>query len=91
MTRLAEAGVAPLEWVEDEDGTISVTGHQEYEIGNDDEIAVFHGDKCVKILEAVDLPHAVSMVLAAEAVCSYNKRNGCDFKNRAIDEWGCVV
>lgn len=89
MTRLTEACVKTLEWSEDEDG-VYADGHQSYEIDENNEIATFHGPKCVSIREAVDFPHAVSMVLASEAVCSRNLREGSD-NGRPIDEWGCRV
>ena len=74
MTRLDEAGVVTLVWSEDDDGTVCAEGHQSYEIDENCEIAVFINNKCVDIRQAADLPHAVSMVLASEAVCSYKVR-----------------
>lgn len=91
MTRLDEACVVTLEWDEDDDGNVFADGHQSYEIDENCEIAVFHGKKCVEVKQAKDFPHAVSMVLASEAVCSYNLRNGCDFNNRKVNEYGCVI
>lgn len=90
MTRLAEAGVVTLVWTEDADG-IAAEGHQSYEIDADNEIAVFQGQKCVEIKQAVDLPHAISMVLASEAVCSRNIRDGADFRGRKVNEHGWRV
>jgi IMP cyclohydrolase len=73
VTRLNDAGVVNLVWNEDETG-VYAKGHQEYEIDENNEIATFVGEKCVSIRDAADFPHAVSMVLASEAVCAYKIR-----------------
>lgn len=73
MTRLGDAGIVNLVWSEDETG-VYAEGHQSYEIDENNDIATFVGDKCVGIREAVDFPHAVSMVLASEAVVAFEIR-----------------
>lgn len=89
MTRLDEACIKTLEWSEDDDG-VYADGHQSYEIDDDNSIAIFHGTKCVDVREAASFEHAVMMVLASEAVCSRNLREGSD-NGRPIDEWGCRI
>lgn len=89
MSRLDDASVVTLQWGEDE-RAVFADGHQSYEIDENNEIAVFHGEKCTDIRKAVDFNHAVSMVMSSEAVCSYNKRNGTTRKGYVIDEWGCA-
>ncbi|UOW92955.1 hypothetical protein SEA_LEOPARD_78 [Mycobacterium phage Leopard] len=81
MTRLASAHVKTLEWTEDEYG-ICAEGHQTYEIDENNEVAVFRGEKCVRIVKAADLPHAVSIVVASEQVCAYHLRNGRDLDGK---------
>lgn len=73
MTRLDDAGIVNLTWTEGEN-IVWAEGHQEYEIDENNEIATFVGEKCTGIREAADFPHAVSMVLASEAVCAYKIR-----------------
>jgi hypothetical protein len=73
VTRLADAGIVDLLWTEG-DNIVWADGHQEYEINENNEVATFVGDKCVSIREAADFAHAVSMVLASEAVCAYKIR-----------------
>ena len=76
MTRLSDACVVTLEWDEDDDGNITAEGHMSYDIDADtNDVAMFGEDgKCSRVVEASDLPHAVSIVIANESVCSYNKR-----------------
>jgi hypothetical protein len=74
MTRLSDAGVVNLVWSEDDDGMVMADGHQSYEIDENNEIAYFVDEKCVGFRQAADFPHAVSMVLAAEAVCAHKIR-----------------
>lgn len=87
MGRLEEHCVVTLDWYENGD-TVYADGHQAYEINCENVISTFHGEHCVSIRHAADFPHAVSIILASEAVCSRNKREGCD-NGRPIDEWGC--
>ena len=76
MTRLSDAGIVNLVWTEDEDGNVMADGHMSYDIDADtNDVAMFGEDgKCSRVVEASDLPHAVSIVIANESVCSYNKR-----------------
>jgi hypothetical protein len=73
VTRLGDAGIVNLEWAEGEN-IVWAEGHQSYEIDENNEIATFVGEKCVSIREAADFPHAVSMVLASEAVIAFEIR-----------------
>lgn len=73
MTRLSDVGVVNLVWSEDETG-VYAEGHQSYEIDENNEIATFVGDKCIGVRDAADFAHAVSMVLASEAVVAYKIR-----------------
>jgi hypothetical protein len=91
MTRLAEAGVVTLEWTEDEDGNVFAAGLQDYEIDPANELAIFQGDKCVKVYECEDLCHAVAMVYSNEGVCRWNIKNGKDGHGYPINERGWRV
>lgn len=91
MTRLDDAKVYDLTWTEDEDGTVYAEGAQSYEIDADSEIAVFQGKKCVEIRKCADLPHAVSIINAMEACCSYNARHGCNHHGKKVNERGWRV
>lgn len=88
MSRLSELGVVDVKWTEDDDSNVFAEGLQEYEIDTDNELAVFQGDKCVKVIEATDFCHAVSMVYAGEAVCRWNLRNGKTGNGNAVNEKG---
>lgn len=88
MSRLAEAGVVDIKWTEDEDGNVFAEGLQEYEIDTDNELAIFQGDKCKRVVKAVDLCHAVSMVYSGEAVCRWNIRNGKTGNGHKINDKG---
>lgn len=88
MGRLSDLGVVDIKWTEDDDGNISAEGLQEYDIDKDNELAVFHGEECVKVIQGVDLCHAVSMVYSAEAVCRWNLRNGKTGNGHKINERG---
>jgi hypothetical protein len=89
MTRLAEAGVVEIKWEEDEDdGMVYAEGLQFYEVDTKNELAIFHGEKCVKVHECVDLCHAVSMIYASEAVCRWNLKNGKTGNGHRINERG---
>jgi hypothetical protein len=88
MGKLAELGVVDVKWSEDENGNVFAEGLQEYEIDDKNELAVFQGEKCVKVIEAVDLCHAVSMVYAGEAVCRWNLKNGKTGNGNLINERG---
>lgn len=75
MTRLSDAGIVNLVWTEDEDGNVMADGHQSYDIdAENNEVSTFVDEKCVGVREAADFAHAVSMVLASEAVCAYKIR-----------------
>lgn len=88
MTRLAEAGVVSIQWEEDEDGNVFAEGLQSYEVDMDNELAVFHGSKCVKVHKCVDIFHAISMIEAGEAVCRWNIKNGRTGNGHRINEKG---
>ena len=88
MTRLSDAGVVSIQWEEDERGNISAEGLQYYDIDLNNELAVFHDDKCVKIHKCVDIFHAISMIEAGEAVCRWNIKNGKTGNGHKINERG---
>jgi len=88
LTRLSELGVVEIKWEEDEEGNIAAEGLQSYDIDMNNELAIFHGEKCIKVIEAVDLCHAVAMVYAGEAVCRWNLRNGKTGNGHKINERG---
>jgi hypothetical protein len=88
MTRLSDAGVVSIQWEEDEKGNISAEGLQYYDIDLNNELAVFHDDKCVKIHKCVDIFHAISMIEAGEAVCRWNIKNGKTGNGHRINERG---
>jgi hypothetical protein len=91
MTRMAEAGITTLVWSEDEKGNIFAEGLAEYEIDTNNELAVFHAEKCVKIHEAVDLCHAAALVYAHEAVLRWNIRNGKTGRGYPVNERGWQI
>jgi hypothetical protein len=91
MTRLTDAGVVEIKWEEDDGGNVYAYGLQDYEIDDKNELAVFHGDKCVKVTHCVDLCHAVAMVYASESVCRWNLRNGKTGNGHKINERGWDV
>lgn len=86
--KLDELGVVDVHWTEDEDENVFAEGLADYEIDPSNELAVFHGDKCIKVHECVDLCHAVSIVYAHEAVLRWNLRNGKTGNGHAINEKG---
>ena len=86
--KLSELGVVNIKWGEDDDGCVYANGLQDYEIDTDNELAVFQGEKCVKVMECVDLCHAVAIVYASEAVCRWNLRNGKTGNGHRINEKG---
>jgi hypothetical protein len=88
MSRLTDAGVVSIKWEEDEEGNISAEGLQYYDIDLNNELAVFHDDKCVKIHKCVDIFHAISMIEAGEAVCRWNIKNGKTGNGHKINERG---
>jgi hypothetical protein len=88
MTRLASAGVVSIVWEEDEDGFITAEGLQTYEVDPNNELAVFHDQKCVKVHKCVDIFHAISMIEAGEAVCRWNIKNGKTGNGHKINERG---
>lgn len=88
MSRLSDLGVVDIKWGEDDDGSVYANGLQDYEIDTDNELAVFQGEKCVKVMECVDLCHAVAIVYASEAVCRWNLRNGKTGNGHRINEKG---
>lgn len=91
MTRLAELGVVDVHWTEDEAGNVFAEGLQDYEIDPANELAIFQGEKCIKVIEAVDFCHAVAMVYAGEAVCRWNLRNGKTGRGYKINERGWQI
>ena len=86
--RMDAAGITELKWEEDEEGNIFANGLAEYEIDTNNELAVFHDDKCVKVHEAVDLCHAASLVYAHEAVLRWNIKNGKTGNGHRINDKG---
>lgn len=87
-TRLDSIGVVDVTWGEDDDGCVWAEGLQTYEIDNDNELAIFHGDKLYKCVQGVDFCHAVAMVYSSEAVCRWNLRNGKTGNGHKINEKG---
>ena len=89
--RLDELGIVNLVWSEDDDG-VYADGLQSYEIEiNGDgscELAVFHDDKCYKVIQCVDLTHAASVVYSGEAVCRWNIKNGKTGNGNLVNEKG---
>lgn len=88
MSRLADAGIVNLVWEEDDDGIVTATGLQYYEIDNNNEVAIFHDDECVRVVECVDLGHACATVLGGEAVCRQNIKYGKTGNGNTINEKG---
>lgn len=88
MTRLAEVGLVDVKWTEDENGNVFAEGLQEYEIDTNNELAIFQGEKCIRIQECMDLVHAASMVYSWEAVCRWNLKNGKTGNGHKINEKG---
>lgn len=88
MTRLNDAGVISIKWEEDEEGNISAEGLQDYEVDMDNELATFHGEKCIRVFKCVDIFHAISMIEAGEAVCRWNIKNGKTGNGHKINERG---
>lgn len=94
MSTLTDAGVVDITWDEDDDGTITAEGLQSYEIENTEtgwELAVFQDGKCKKVIDAVDLCHAVSMVYSSEAVCRWYIHEGKGYRGRKVNEKGWMV
>jgi Na+-translocating ferredoxin:NAD+ oxidoreductase RNF subunit RnfB len=91
VSRLKELGVVDVKWDEDDDGNVQASGLQDYDIDADNELAVFQGDKCIKVYDCVDFCHAVAMVYAQEAVCRWNLRNGKTGNGRRINERGWQI
>jgi|SRR6516165_95995 hypothetical protein len=89
MTRLSDAGVVEISWEEDEkDGMVYAEGLQSYEIDSNNELAIFNGDKCIKVYRCGDLQHAVSVVYANESVCRLNIKKGMTGNGHKINERG---
>lgn len=88
MGRMTEAGVTNIIWKEDDSGVITADGLQYYEIDNDNELAIFHDDKCVRIVECEDVCHAYSIAMASEAVCRWNIKNGKTGNGHKTNERG---
>lgn len=88
MGRLSDAGVVSIKWAEDDEGFITAEGMQDYEVDPNNELAVFHGDKCVKTHQCVDVFHAISMIEAGEAVCRWNIKNGRTGNGHKVNEKG---
>lgn len=92
MTRLTEIGLVNLVWSEDPAcDDVYAEGLQTYEIDDKNELAIFHGTKCVKIVECTDFEHAVSVVFASEAVCRWNIKQGGDGHGHKVNEKGWRV
>ena len=88
MSRMAAAGIVDIKWSEDEDENVFAEGLAEYEIDANNELAVFHGETCVKVHECVDITHAVSIVYAHEAVLRWNLKNGRTGNGHRINDKG---
>jgi hypothetical protein len=88
VSRLADAGVVSIKWEEDDDGFITAEGLQVYEVDANNELATFHGDKCIRVFQCVDVFHAISMIEAGEAVCRWNLKNGKTGNGHRINERG---
>lgn len=91
MTRLDDAGIHSIVWKEEEDGTVYADGCQYYEIDNNNELAIFQGEKCVRVMECVSLEHAVGIAEASEHVCRHNIRNGQTGNGWAVTEQGWKI
>lgn len=87
-SRLEAAGVVEIKWEEDEEGNVFAEGLQSYEVDVNNELAVFHDDKCVRTYQCADLCHAVAMIYAGEGVCRWNLKNGKTGNGNAINEKG---
>lgn len=88
MSRLAEAGLVNLIYSEDDDGNVFAEGLAEYEIDTNNELAVFHGETCVKVHECESLVHAASIIGSHEAVLRWNIKNGKTGNGHKINEKG---
>jgi hypothetical protein len=88
MGRLADAGITNITWEEDEDGNISAEGLQAYDIDLNNELAIFHGEKCVRVVECESVLHAYSIAMASEAVCRWNIANGKTGNGHKTNERG---
>ena len=90
-SRLDEAGIHSIVWREDEDGLIHAEGLQDYEIDNDNELAIFQGDKCVQIVSCNTLETAVAIAEASERVCRWNIQQGAAGNGAKVNERGWKV
>ena len=88
MGKLEQAGILTIVWDEDEDGNVFASGLQDYEIDTDLELAVYHGEKCVKLVKCEDLCHASALVYSMEAVCRWNIKNGKTGNGHKVNERG---
>jgi len=88
MSKLAEHGLVDLKWSEDEDGNIFAEGLQEYEIDTNLEVAIFQGEKCVRVIQAEDMCHAAGIVAAQESVCRWHLKMGATWRGHKINERG---
>jgi hypothetical protein len=88
LSRLSDAGVVNIIWEEDENGNISGEGLQYYDIDLNNELAVFHDDKCMHIVKCEDVLHAISIAEAHEHVCRWNIKQGKTGNGHKINERG---
>ena len=90
VTQLAEAGIHSLVWGE-EDGVVHAEGLQDYEIDDNNELAIFQGETCVVVHECASLHHAVAIAEASERVCRWNISMGATWGGAKINERGWKV
>ena len=90
-SRLEEAGIHSIIWEEDENGTVFADGLQSYEIDENNELAIFQGDKCVQITACESLETAVAIAEASEHVCRWNIKQGAAGNGGKINERGWKV
>lgn len=91
MTRLSDAGVTNIQWIEDADGIITAEGLQSYEIDLNNELAIFHDEKCMRVVECEDVCHAYAIAMSSEAVLRWNIKQGHDGHGHPVNEKGWRV
>lgn len=88
MGRLEDNHVKSLIWKEEADGTIYADAWQYYEIDKNNELAVFQGDKCVKVHELANVAMCIGVAEASEHVCRKNIERGVDGNGYVVNERG---
>lgn len=91
MSKIAEAGIVTIKWSEDEDGNVFAEGLQEYEIDSDNEMAIFQGEKCTRVVKVEDLCHAAALIYSMEAVCRWNIKQGKTGRGYKVNDRGWQI